>query len=509
MKMRMLPASLGRSLVALPTLLLGSLALHAQEEESPGWPAPDLTLDPSPLGEFADGQRVSYAGMLEEATPSVVGVVTRQVIEPGESGPPQSLEEMLRRFYGMPDNGNGENGNGPDFERRIPGGMGSGVIVSPQGYILTNNHVVRFRNSDEVADEILVQLSDGREIEARLVGADEKTDIAVLKVDVDEPLSALPLGNSDDLRVGDVCFAIGNPLRVGLTVTKGIVSATGRTDLGILGMQGYEDFIQTDASINMGNSGGPLVDAKGRLIGINTAILSRTGGNIGIGFAIPVNLAVYVMENLIEFGTVPRGFLGVVPGNLTPDLAEAFGLDSIEGALVRQVEPGSAAARAGIEHGDVILSVDDRAIGSAQELRLAIAQTPPGETVDLIIVRDGEEMTKEVVLGDLTAAINGAGGSTDRADTAAGLVDALELEPLSERNRSSFSVPAQIEGLLITEVNSSSRFSQYFQPGAVISEINGTAVRSVDDLESALQTGQNLFYVWFDGVYNFVSIPLE
>ena len=410
-------------------------ALLSAANETRNYPEPKLTVDDNPIDRSKGMEPNSYADMLDRVTPSVVGIITTRIV----SVAPRSrhpMEEFFRRYGESPDDRGGSR-NFPDDEgveeRRIPSGLGSGVIISPEGYILTNNHVITVGRSEEVADEIKVQLADGSAYTAELIGTDRKTDVAVIKIDADEPLSAMTLADSGNLRVGDVCFAIGNPFQVGLTVTKGIISALGRTDLRILGMQGYEDFIQTDASINMGNSGGALVDSNGRLIGINTAILSRTGGNIGIGFAIPVNMARYIMDSLITDGTVSRGYLGVVIGNMNGDLAESFGLENTRGALIRQVEEGGAADQAGIRHGDVILNVDGRDIQSASELRLAIAQTPPGDSVDIRIYRGGELLDLDVILGDLETGMakidSGPLGGTERPSHSA--IPGLVIRPMN------------------------------------------------------------------------------
>ncbi|MGE9291955.1 MAG: Do family serine endopeptidase, partial [Puniceicoccales bacterium] len=387
-------------------------------------------------------------------------------------------------------------------QRRIPSGMGSGVIISPEGYILTNNHVVRAGRSNEIADEILVQLADGREFKAELVGTDEGTDLAILKIDADESLPALTFADSEKLRVGDVCFAIGNPLGVGLTVTRGIVSAMDRS-IGILG-GGYEDFIQTDAAINMGNSGGALIDAKGRLIGINTAILSRTGGNIGIGFAIPANMARYVMESLIEHGEVSRGFLGVAIGDLTPDLSEAWGLSSTKGALVLQVQENSAASEAGLRHRDVIVEVDGKEIDSSTELRLTISQIPPGETVELKILRDGKEIMKNVTLGSLGEQAASTGVFAPEKSP----IENVVLESLTPELRKEYSIPSSVNGVLIGEIERMTPQNQQFRPGMVIREVNGVEVASPEDVSEALRKGLNTLYVWYENIPNFLTYTL-
>ena len=338
---------------------------------------------------------VSYADVLDRATPSVVAVYTTRLesVNNGSFFGPRGMEEIFRQF-GMPmpnSRGSGE---------RESTGVGSGVIISDDGYIITNRHVVAAERGQKI-DAIRVRLSDDREYTAELVGADAKTDVAVLRIEAEEPLPAIMIADSDLLRVGDVVFAIGNPLRVGLTATKGIVSATGRDSLDILGAGSYENFIQTDAAINMGNSGGALIDAWGRLIGINTAILSRSGGNIGIGLAIPANLAIGVAHKIVSSGEVQRGLLGIMPGDLNQELAESFGLESTKGAIVNQVQEDSPADQGGLEHGDVITEIDGNPIESARQLRLTVSQMEPGREVQVKVIRDGKTLTLPITLGDL------------------------------------------------------------------------------------------------------------
>lgn len=340
-----------------------------------------ITWDNTPLDRSNSIQVVSFANMLDDVTPGVVSVYSRKFLDGNRYNLPPAFQDdpFLRRFFGIPD----ENEDEPTSE-----GLGSGVIVSEDGYILTNNHVI------DGADEVSVRLNDGRVFDAEVVGVDPKTDIAVLKVNAHE-LPTLVLANSDQSRVGDVVFAVGNPLRVGLTVTQGIVSAINRTSLSLIEEEGgYENFIQTDASINPGNSGGPLVDARGRVLGINTAILSQSGGSIGIGFAIPSNLIKSVMNNLIQSGVVHRGYLGIAVDDLTQDLAEQFGLPTTSGALVTQVHSETPAEVAGFEVGDVIVAIDDKSIQSRPDLRLKISQIKPGVSIDIQVIRAGSFFCK-------------------------------------------------------------------------------------------------------------------
>lgn len=467
--------------------------------EQPREATPVVNLDPEPIDRSNEHRLTSYADVLDSATPAVVGIYTARIVNVSQSAR-NPMEEFLRRYYGIPapqqDSGNGEDA---DEERRVPTGVGSGVIVTSDGYILTNNHVITVEG--EAVDEIVVQMVDGREFDAEIVGRDPGTDVAVLKVESAVSLPAITMTDSDNLRVGDVVFAIGNPLEVGLTVTQGIVSATGRTDLGILGMGGYENFIQTDASINMGNSGGALIDADGRLVGINTAIISRTGGNIGLGFAVPVNLARSIMNSLVSYGAVQRGFLGVLPGNLTPELAESFGLDSMEGAIVNQVSEGMPAEKAGIQHGDVILSVNGEKIESAADLRLTISQTPPGTPVDLEIVRNGETIVVPVVLGDLDEGM--------AALTPASPLDGVEFSSVNPELRERLNIPEEVDGLVVSNVSPRSPYSDALIEGMVILEVNGNPVNSVQEFEAALTRRVNRIYTWDRGVFGYVALRVQ
>lgn len=324
------------------------------------------------------GARQTLAPMLEEVTPAVVNVATR-----GRKTQENPLlqDPLFRRFFELP-----EPPDTPQVQN-----VGSGVVVDAEaGHVLTNVHVI----AD--AEEILITLRDGSRLEAELVGADPESDVALLKVQDPEKLADLPIGDSDKLRVGDYVVAIGNPFGLGQTVTSGIVSALGRSGLG---MEGLEDFIQTDASINPGNSGGALVTLDGRLIGINTAILSPAGGNIGIGFAIPINMANVIMQQLIEFGEVRRGRLGIYIQDLTPELSRALGLERGQGVVIAQVEPESPADEAGLRQGDVVVEVNGDAVTSAQALRTAVGLAKVGEKLNLKIERDGETQEVEVEVG--------------------------------------------------------------------------------------------------------------
>jgi serine protease Do/serine protease DegQ len=319
----------------------------------------------------------SLAPVLKKAMPAVVNISTKTHIEIAEN--PLMQDPFFRHFFGIP--------NQP--RQRESSSLGSGVIVDARrGYILTNNHVIH------KADEITVTLRDGRQLSAKLVGADPESDLAVIKVEP-KNLTELPIGDSSQLEVGDFVVAIGNPFGLGQTVTSGIVSALGRSGLGI---EGYEDFIQTDASINPGNSGGALINLRGELIGVNTAIIAPTGGNVGIGFAIPSNMASSIMAQLVEKGEIRRGQIGITIQDLTPDLAQAFGLSQSQGAVITGIQKDSPAASAGLEAGDVVLSVNDRPVKNSADVRNAIGLLPIGEEVRVEVMHKGEKVVREVAI---------------------------------------------------------------------------------------------------------------
>ncbi len=320
---------------------------------------------------------VSYAGAVDAAAPAVVNIYTTKVIK--RRSHPFFDDPLFRRFFGNP--------GAPRQQRQTS--LGSGVIISAEGYILTNNHVI------DGSDEILAAIADGRAVRATVVGTDPETDLAVLKVDLHD-LPSITIGHSEQLRVGDVVLAIGNPFGVGQTVTQGIISATGRSHLGI---STFENFIQTDAAINPGNSGGALINAYGELIGINTAIFSRSGGSQGIGFAIPVSLVKNVMKQIIEHGEAIRGWLGVEIQSLTPELAESFGIPDTKGIIIAGILRGGPADRAGLKAGDIITQIKEQAVDDATTALNLIAQTPPEENIPLRGVRNGHPFTLEATVG--------------------------------------------------------------------------------------------------------------
>ena len=460
----------------------------------------DFPLEEAPVNRSNKERIVSFSDVLQDVTPAVVGVYPSRIIKVREGRRSSNpLEEMLRRYYGLPIPQQDDDVE-PE-ERKLPQGMGSGVIISPDGYILTNHHVIT-DDRGNVADEIEVQLNDGNRFIAEIVGKDERTDIAVLKVDA-EDLPSLAMADSDNLQVGDIVFAVGNPLSVGLTVTMGIVSATGRSGLRLLGQGGYENFIQTDASINPGNSGGALVDAEGRLIGINTAIISRSGGNIGIGFAIPITLGRNIMLSLIDSGAVQRGLLGVRINDMTREMAEAFSYDGDGGALVESVQDGLPASNAGIERGDIIVDIGGKKIETANELRLTVASMLPGTSVTVTVVREGEKRAFEVVLSDMENPYSFASG------TAAELLKGVVLEPLSSRYREDYNIPNRVEGLVVTDVKSRSPHSKSLREGMIIIEINDYAVRDPSAVATALRSGSNKLWTYDRGSFGYQVIRVE
>lgn len=338
----------------------------------PSMPSIVPVFEAAPVATQQDTAPGSLRAAAQTASPAVVSINTSKAVEV----PLNSNDPWFRFFFG-------------DQPSQPQTGLGSGVIVSPAGYILTNNHVI------EEADEIEVILNDGRQGIAQVIGTDPETDLAILKLDMDG-LPVITLGNSDALAIGDQVLAIGNPFGVGQTVTSGIVSALGRTQLGI---NTFENFIQTDAAINPGNSGGALVDINGHLMGINTAIYSRSGGSMGIGFAIPTSTARSVMEAIVRDGQVTRGWIGVEPQDLTPELAESFGLSQEGGVIITGVLQSGPASKAGVRPGDVITHVGERSVSNVPQLLSAVAALRPGEASALRVIRNNERLTLEIVPG--------------------------------------------------------------------------------------------------------------
>jgi serine protease Do len=431
----------------------------------------------TPIVQAIAGGRDSYADVVSAAAPAVVTIRTqgKARVSPTQFEG-QDPDDFLRRFFG---DQFGQGQRAPRGMRPAPRqrGLGSGVIVTTDGYILTNNHVV------DNADEIRVEMSDDRSFTAKLVGTDKPSDLALLKVNA-TGLPAMALGNSESVKVGDVVLALGNPLGVGQTVTMGIISAKGRSTS--VGDGGYEDFLQTDAPINHGNSGGALVNTKGELVGINSQILSESGGNIGIGFAIPVNMAKNVMEQLRTKGKVTRSQLGVTVQGVTYDMAESLGLKQANGAIVSSVAPGSAAERAGVKRGDVIKSFNGMAVNDTNTLRNRVAEAGPGSTAEIVVVRDGSEKRLSVKLDEA----NGERSARLSDDAEPGVDDkaalGISVAPLTPELAARAKAPKDTQGLFVEDVNPEGRAAAAgIQPGDVIQEVNRQAVRSVDDLRAA------------------------
>ncbi len=419
----------------------------------------------------------AFIEIAEAVNPTVVTVFTEKVYKVRETLSPFSFffDDPFRDFFGD------DFFSGPRQRRQAPQereyrqqGLGSGVIVSDEGYILTNNHVIAN------ADTIYVRTIDERTIAAKVIGADPKTDIAVIKVDA-KNLPVIKKGDSDKLRVGEWVLAIGSPLSANLahTVTQGIVSAKGRSNVGLAD---YEDFIQTDAAINPGNSGGALVNLDGELVGINTAIASRSGGFQGIGFAVPINMAESVMASLIKSGKVVRGWLGVSIQDVNETMAKAMNLKNTEGALVGEVVNDSPAQKAGFKDGDVIIEMDGKKIRNASQLRNAVAATAPGTAVKLKIWRDGEERTLEVTLGELPA--------DDKAPQIKQSLQELlgfSVTAMSRDLAEQYNLDANLKGVVVTAIDqASSAFRAGLREGDLIRSVNRKRVQDVADFNAAL-----------------------
>ncbi len=436
----------------------------------------------------------SFADIAEEVMPTVVTVYSEQVIKIQRPGMVFPDDEFLRRFFGIP---NQRRNYEPQYDEFRQEGLGSGVIVSEEGYILTNNHVVAN------ADDINVKIGE-KTYPAEIVGTDEKTDLAVLKVKADEPLTAAVLGDSDKIRVGEWVLAIGHPFNLDHTVTAGILSAKGRNRIGITD---YEDFLQTDAAINPGNSGGALVNTRGELIGINTAIASRTGSYNGVGFAIPSNMAKAVMDQLIEHGEVRRGYVGINIQDLTPDLADAMGLDVDEGVIITQVLPNLPGSKAGLESSDLVVAIDGKPVKNASELRNIIASTMPGSKIELEILRDGKKKNITVVLDNSPDS-----QSTEEGTPAHKPFDlGMKLEPAEA---SELSLYGYSKGLVVTEIDPQSPADRAgIAVGDIIFEVNRAEVGTASEFDKNVRKTPSgrplLLLIGRNGGMMFVALNLE
>ncbi|MBI5097702.1 MAG: DegQ family serine endoprotease [Nitrospirae bacterium] len=434
----------------------------------------------------------AMAEIAEAVKPAIVNISTTKTEKiTGTPIDPMFDDPFFRRFFG-------DRFRRPETPReRKSMSLGSGVIVSPDGYILTNTHVVKD------ADKIKVTLADKREFAGKVIGNDPKTEISVIRIDAKD-LPTIPVGNSDKLKVGEVVLAVGNPFGLNQTITMGIVSAVGRANVGIAE---YEDFIQTDAAINPGNSGGALVNAKGELIGINTAIFSTTGGYQGIGFAIPSNMAKVVMNSLIEKGKVIRGWFGVSIQAITPELAQQFKLKKDYGTLVADVVEGSPAEKAGLMRGDVIIEFDGKEVNEPFQLRNMVANTPPGETKEMKIIREGETKTLKVIIGELPM-------ETEKIPTVyENALKGVVVQNLTPEIYSKLNLPEKMRGVVVTDIESDTPAETALIPGDVILEINRRSVATVEDYKaivSEIKPDKNILLVVFrKGSTLFVTIGVE
>jgi serine protease Do len=498
--MRMMPSFKGVALglvLGIPLLLASPVPLEAR--------APD--------GDFAD--------LAEQLLPSVVNISTTQTVKnkPGTSNVPEGMpqfppgspfEEFFKDFFDRQQRGGG-GGNRPP---RQVSSLGSGFIVDARGYVVTNNHVI----AD--ADEVRVILHDNTELPAKIIGRDPEVDLAVLKVEPKQPLKPIAWGDSVKVRVGEWVLAIGNPLGLGGTVTAGIVSARGRD----IGAGRYDDFIQTDASINKGNSGGPLFNKAGEVIGINTAIFSQSGGSIGIGFSVPSAMARPVVQQLIEFGRTKRGWLGVQIQSVTDEMVEELGLDKARGALVAKVVPGGPAEKGGIQSGDVIVSFDGKPITSTNSLTRTVAETNVGKAVPVEVLRKGKKVAVRATLGELEQAMASAEAVPSKAEpkpkAARGetaLADlGVRVAPLNAELRKRFDIKDDVKGVVVVDVETDGPAAKRdVRPGDVIVEVSQSEVRNPEDAAEMLKALRDskrkvaLLQILRNGEPRFVPVPLK
>jgi serine protease Do len=497
---RLAALALGGAIVAA-----GSALAFSQKPKAASLNVP---VDEKPITRELGG-RNSFAPVVQKVTPAVVKVVTEARIHNttfSGSGSQPDMDDLMRRFFGdnfdgrrMPGTPRGQH----NFRMPRQEGLGSGVIITKDGYILTNNHVV------DGAEQVKVALQDGREFTAKVIGRDPKSDVAVVKIDAKD-LPTIPIADSDKVEVGDVVLAIGNPFGIGQTVTTGIVSATGRA--GAVGLD-YEDFIQTDAAINPGNSGGALVDSQGRLIGINTAILSRSGGNQGIGFAIPSNLARDVAQSLVRDGHVTRGYLGVMIQDVNPALAKEFKLKDNTGALVSDVTEKSPAEKAGLKEGDVIIEFNGKKVADSRHLKLEVARTQPGESVPVKVLRDGATKDLQIAVKEMPGqerlARNDNSSSGDKEDN--GTLNGVTIGDLDRQIRQQFDLPGNVRGVVVTDIDPNSPAAEAgLKPGDVIQEINRKPVKTAEEAvkmtEKSTNDNRTLLRVWSNGGSHFVVV---
>lgn len=496
-------------------LILGSGALPAKDKPNvdPKNFESQLQRDGSPLP--GGGQlQMSYASVVEKVLPSVVTIFSSAPIEaPSEDEIPPQLRPFFRRFFGIPedeldqfDNEDAPRRRSPRAPERQQRGVGSGVIITADGYILTNNHVIEESDKIEVAVD---GTGNTKTYNAEVIGTDPLSDVALIKIPA-TGLTPATIGDSGNLRVGDIVLAAGAPMELNRSVTQGIVSALGRSGVGILDrgrVGGYEDFIQTDASINPGNSGGPLVDALGRLVGINTAILSRSGMNAGIGFAIPINMALTIVEDLLDDGEVQRGYLGVQIRDLQSEDLEVFKLDDRSGSLVSTVVGGSPADKGGVQVGDIVVGVNGLPVDNTARLRNIVGAVKPGTKVPVEVIRDGRRMTLQVTLGTLDEDALAAGGigGTPKPDAPNGLVEVVEgvkAQSINGELRERFGIPADVKGVVVVEVDAESTAAAMgIQAGDVITQVNKEDVNGAKEAKTLADKSEKtvLLRVYRDG----------
>lgn len=463
-------------------VLIGAVSLSAcshssaseAREASPG-STPTISASPA----FHTAGQGSVADVVETVLPSVVSVTSTKHVH---------NRSPMELYFG-----------GPSASRPQQG-LGSGVVITADGIVVTNNHVI------EGADEIEVHLNDDRDFPAKLIGSDPKSDVAVLQIEGDlGKLVPISVGDSSELRLGDVVLAVGNPFGVGQTVTMGIVSATGRSELGIVD---YENFIQTDAAINPGNSGGALINMKGQLVGINTAILSRTGGSMGIGFAIPTNMAAPIIDALRTNGEVSRGFLGVSIQEIDGDLRTALALKQRGGVLVADVQPGGPAERAGIKSGDVVVQVNETHVNTPGHFRNLIAQSEANKTVTIKLIREAAEKTLKVALGQMPSDVDSERHGSVGADNQANL-DGLSFSDLDESLRQRLDLPLGVSGAVVVRVAPNSKGAEAgLRPGDLILQINNKPVKDASVASRLYRTtqGTKLLQVLRRGTKQFVAV---
>lgn len=458
-------------LIAIIAMLAGALGVTIHSRNVP------VFIDTAHAASIEQGPLTSFAPVVKKAMPAVVNISSSKVVK--EQGVPNGFfdDPFFRQFFG---------GRIPQQQPRTQRAtsLGSGVVVSPDGYILTNNHVV------DGATDVKVSFFNKEEYPAKIVGTDKYTDVAVLKINK-TGLSTLPFADSAKAQVGDVVLAIGEPFGLGQTVTMGIISAKGRAGLGI---ERFEDFIQTDAAINQGNSGGALIDTRGELVGINTAILSgQTGGNQGIGFAIPANLARSIMDQILKKGKVSRGFMGILPQELTPEMAKSFGMPNGHGVAIAEVTGNSPAEKAGMKVGDVITAINGDAIEDVNAFRLQVAGFAPGTTIHLKVVREGKTMELPVILGEFNLEAESRGGAPGNNLPGSGEKGALRgvsVQALTSDLRRELQLPEGTTGVVITDVDSDSPAAAAgLDQGDVIAQVNHRPVNTVADFNRAVREG--------------------